>query len=134
MYLNQTGTNKTLKHTIDNAKNVKMTTFRLPNIALQSSKFKNLQNCLRESFPIDLMENWMLNITSFPWNIELNDFSCETVANNELKLFLPNVNTTLTLDLTSKETNDDEMSFVIHLDTTPIRWNLDLAQVKRIYY
>lgn len=111
-----------------------MTIFRLPSIALQSSKFKNLQNCMRESFPIDLTENWMLNITSFPWNIELNEFSCETIANNQSKVFLPNVNTTLTLDLTSREMNEDEMSFVIHLDTTPIRWNLDLAQVRHFIY
>lgn len=109
---------------------------RLPNLALQSTKLKNVQSCLKDNFPIDLSENWMLNIASFPWNIELNEFNCETIANNHSKVFLPNVNTKLTLDLSGKgkenEINNEEMSFVIHLDTTPIRLNVDLAQVKQI--
>lgn len=78
----------------------------------------------------------MLGVNSFPWNIELNDFTCYTVINNDQRTFLPNVNTKLTLDLTKKENSSgtinatgEEMSFVIHLDTTPIRLDLDSVQV-----
>lgn len=79
----------------------------------------------------------MLGINSFPWNIELNDFTCFTFINNVQQIFLPSVNTTLTLDLTKKDkesgASGDEMSFVIHLDTTPIRLSLDSAQIKQVY-
>lgn len=106
-------------------------------MAVQTTKFKNIQNILTTSFPIDLTENWMLGINSFPWNIELNEFTCFTVANKVQQIFLPCVNTKLTLDLTKKDkengSSGDEMSFVIHLDTTPIRLNLDSAQIKQIY-
>lgn len=79
----------------------------------------------------------MLGINSFPWNIELNDFTCFTLSNNVQRVFLPSVNTKLTLDLTKKDkeigTTGEEMSFVIHLDTTPIRLDLISAQIKQIY-
>lgn len=75
----------------------------------------------------------MKNITGFPWNIELNNFSCDTKSSRGQRIFLPNVDTKLTLDLTSKqkdsENSAEEISFVIHLDTTPIALNLDSAQV-----
>lgn len=64
----------------------------------------------------------------------MNDFCCYTVANNERKTFLPSVNTKLTLDLTKKDKeiggSGEEMSFVIHLDTTPIRLGIDSTQVR----
>ncbi|XP_031633200.1 vacuolar protein sorting-associated protein 13B isoform X2 [Contarinia nasturtii] len=128
----------TLKHLIDAEKHILMTCFRLPSLAIQTTKFKNIQSVLKANFPIDLTENWMLGVNSFPWNIELNDFICFTVINNDQRIFLPNVNTKLTLDLTKKENTGgtvigEEMSFVIHLDTTPIRLNLDSAQIKQIY-
>lgn len=79
----------------------------------------------------------MLGINSFPWNIELNEFTCFTQSNNVQLIFLPSVNTKLTLDLTKKDKDigatGEEMSFVIHLDTTPIRLGLDSAQIKQIY-
>lgn len=106
-------------------------------MAVHTTKFKNIQSVLKSSFPIDLTENWMLGINSFPWNIELNDFTCFTFINNVQQIFLPSVNTTLTLDLTKKDkesgASGDEMSFVIHLDTTPIRLSLDSAQIKQVY-
>lgn len=80
----------------------------------------------------------MLGVNSFPWNIELNDFICFTVTANGQKTFLPSVNTKLTLDLTKKDkeigASGEEMSFVIHLDTTPIRLDLDSAQVCFAYF
>lgn len=92
------------------------------------------------NFPIDLTENWMLGINSFPWNIELNNFTCFTVTRKHRQTFLPCVNTKLTLDLTKKDKIDggsagtaDEMSFVIHLDTTPIRLSVDSTQIMQIY-
>lgn len=79
----------------------------------------------------------MLGINSFPWNIELNDFTCFTITRKIQQTFLPSVNTKLTLDLTKKDKESggagDEMSFVIHLDTTPIRLSMDSAQIKQIY-
>lgn len=84
----------------------------------------------------------MLGINSFPWNIELNDFTCTTTINNVQRVFLPSVNTKLTLDLTKKDKENgsggggvgvDEMSFVIHMDTTPIRLDLETAQIEQIY-
>lgn len=106
----------------------------MPNLAIHTTKFKNIQSILKANFPIDLTENWMLGVNSFPWNIELNDFNCFTVMNGGQKLFLPSVNTKLTLDLTKKDKESgaagDEMSFVIHLDTTPIRLSLDSTQVR----
>lgn len=83
----------------------------------------------------------MLGINSFPWNIELNDFTCFTITRKIPQTFLPCVNTKLTLDLTKKDKESggggssvgDEMSFVIHLDTTPIRLSMDSAQIKQIY-
>lgn len=78
----------------------------------------------------------MLGINSFPWNIELNDFTCFTITRTVQQTFLPCVNTKLTLDLTEKGKENgagDEMSFVIHLDTTPIRLSLDATQIKQIY-
>lgn len=103
-------------------------------MAIQATKFKNIQNVLKSDFPIGLTENWMLGINSFPWNIELNDFCCYTVtAGHGRNTFLPSVNTKLTLDLTKKEQESvaygEEMSFVIHLDTTPIRLGIDSTQV-----
>lgn len=79
----------------------------------------------------------MLGINSFPWTIELNDFTCYTIINNVQQTFLPSVNTKLTLDLTKKDKENavagDEMSFVIHMDTTPIQLGLDTAQIEQIY-
>lgn len=78
----------------------------------------------------------MLGINSFPWNIELNDFTCYTFTRKVQQTFLPCVNTKLTLDLTKKDKESgagDEMSFVIHLDTTPIRLSMDSKQIKQIY-
>lgn len=76
----------------------------------------------------------MLGVNSFPWNIELNDFICSTVTNMAEQIFLPSVNTKMTLDLTKKDKElgaaGDEMSFVIHLDTTPIKIGVDSAQVR----
>lgn len=93
---------------------------------------------LKANFPIDLTENWMLGVNSFPWNIELNEFTCFTVTNSSEQIFLPNVNTKLTLDLTKKDKENgasgEEMSVVIHLDTTPIRLELDSAQVGFKFY
>lgn len=75
----------------------------------------------------------MLGVNSFPWNIELNDFNCFTVSASGQQTFLPSVNTKLTLDLTKKDkeigATGEDISFVIHLDTTPIRLGLDSAQV-----
>lgn len=79
----------------------------------------------------------MLGINSFPWNIELNDFTCFTITRKVQQTFLPCVNTKLTLDLTKKGKESgggDEMSFVIHLDTTPIRLSMNSAQIKQIYH
>lgn len=88
---------------------------------------------LKSDFPIGLTENWMLGIKNFPWNIEMNDFCCYTMTGNARSTFLPSVNTKLTLDLTKKDreigTSGDEMSFVIHLDTTPIRLDINSTQV-----
>lgn len=116
--------------------NTAITYFQLPNLTIQTAKFKNIQNSLKNDFPIDLTENWMLNITSFPWNIEMNETSCYTWAKQEKRIVLPGVDTKLTLDLTSKnretDPNNDEISFVLHLDTTPIRLQLDLPQIKQI--
>lgn len=93
---------------------------------------------LKGNFPIDLTENWMLGVNSFPWNIELNGFTCFTVTNGSEQICLPNVNTKLTLDLTKKDkekgASSEEMSVVIHLDTTPIRLDLDSAQVGFKFY
>lgn len=115
---------------------IAITYFQLPNLTIQTSKFKNIQSCLRNDFPIDLTENWMLNITSFPWNIEMNEASCYTLINKQKVSVLACVDTKLTLDLTSKnrdnEISNDEISFVLHLDTTPIRLQLDIQQMRQI--
>lgn len=119
----------------------------MPSLSVHTTKFKNIQNVLATNFPIDLTENWMLGVNSFPWNIELNNFTCYTITQKQRQTFLPCVNTKLTLDLTKKEKSDsntggtagagantgDEMSFVIHLDTTPIRLSIDSTQIKQIY-
>lgn len=109
---------------------------RLPHLTIQTSKFKNIQNCLKNDFPVNFTEYSMHNITTFPWNIELNDISCSTMSNQLEKTFLPKVDTKLTLDLTSKGKENDvhhnEISFVIHFDTTPIRFELDSTQVSNL--
>lgn len=68
----------------------------------------------------------------------MNDFSCSNLLDRTESVFLPPVHTKLTLDLlsTKPKENDaqaDDMSFVIHLDTTPIRLNLCTTQVKQIF-
>lgn len=95
---------------------------------------------MKNEFPIGLTENWMLGINSFPWNIELNDFCCYTVTGNDRNTFLPSVNTKLTLDLTKKDKDSggasggEEMSFVIHLDTTPIQLSIESTQQIKLIY
>lgn len=76
--------------------------------------------------------------TGFPWTIELNAFSCSNLLSRNETVFLPPVHTKLTLDLLSSKPKDsdgqvDDMSFVIHLDTTPITLNLCTTQVKQIF-
>lgn len=76
--------------------------------------------------------------TGFPWTIELNEFCCSNLLSRNETVFLPPVHTKLTLDLLSTKPKDndaqlDDMSFVIHLDTTPITLNLCTTQVKQIF-
>lgn len=88
---------------------------RLPSLAVHTTKFKNIQRVLATNFPL------MLGINIFPWNIELNDFTCFTITRKVQQTFLPSVNTKLTLDLTKrdKESGDvaaagDEIHSLIH--------------------
>lgn len=125
-----------LQSYLNSENHLSITCFQLPNLTIRTSKFRNIQNCVQKDFPISLTENWMLNITSFPWNIEMNQTSCYTIMDKQRKIVLPSADTKLTLDLTSKddesENGHDEISFVIHLDTTPIRLQLDLPQIKQV--
>lgn len=67
----------------------------------------------------------------------MNNFSCSTIQNAIETIFLTPFNTKITLDITDKlkesESNRDEMSFVIHLDTTPIECNFTAIQIQNIY-
>lgn len=105
----------------------------MPSIEIHSSRSKNVKNFA--IFPILFNESSPSN--AFPWNIDLNDFNCWNVANSVQTIFLPKVHTKITLDLTTKtreiEANIDDMSFVIHLDTTPIILHLRASEVKQIY-
>lgn len=105
----------------------------MPSFEIHSSKSRNVKNF--SAFPIAFTEATPSN--SFPWNIELNDFNCRNVSNAAQTVFLPSVQTKITLDLTTKareiEASIDDMSFVIHLDTTPIDLHLRTSQVRQIY-
>lgn len=94
---------------------------------------------MASSFPIVLAENtWSREKSGFPWNIELNNLSCSTFENTKECIFLNPVNTKITLDITDKlrdaETNREEISFVIHLDTMPIEFNFKATQLRDIYW
>lgn len=89
-------------------------------------------------FPISLADaSWSREKSGFPWNIELNNFSCFTGDKSEQKFFLNPVNTKITLDITDKlkdsENGRDDISFVIHLDTMPIEFNFTAVQLQNIY-
>lgn len=113
--------------------------FRLPSIEMQTSKFKNIQHVIdKQQFPIQLSDTKPPPSTGFPWTIALNDFTCSNLLNRIETVFLPPVHTKLTLDLLSTKPKDndaqaDDMSFVIHLDTTPVTLNLCTTQVKQIF-
>lgn len=105
----------------------------MPSIEIHSAGSKNVKNF--SLFPI--IFNDPSPTHSFPWNMELNDFNSWNVLKSRKTTFLPNVHTKITLDLTTKtreiEANIDDMSFVIHLDTTPIALHLRSIEVKQIY-
>lgn len=110
---------------------------RFPSILVQTSKFK-YNTVGPTAFPISLADSsWSREKSGFPWNIELNSFSCSTVENTEKKIFLNPVNTKITLDITDKlkdsENSREEISFVIHLDTMPIEFNFTAMQLQNIY-
>lgn len=92
----------------------------------------------KNRFPVQLSETDSPPSTCFPWTIELNDFSCSNRLNRNEFVFLPPVHTKLTLDLLSTKPKEsdavaDDMSFVIHLDTTPITLSLCTTHVKQIF-